>query len=174
MSPRLDAAPPTDRGMWRRLFKRCHPDHGGEHALFIWVHALYDHVRGDALEDARTAYQRRQPPAHPATGERIDYTAAYSAPSFGALTHRALRIGDEAGEPFASILRQLMDCAESYEIRFSRQQQQGATYKSLAAIAHTAGLTSGERTRWYRVAESVPLSQRHAGHILSKLKRAAA
>jgi uncharacterized protein YbaR (Trm112 family) len=138
---------------------------------------LREHVAGDGIEDARTGYQYRQPPPHqprPATGDRVDYTSAYDAPGFDALTDRAVRIGNEAGEPYRTILALLADCAESFELHLSRQQQQGATYRTLAAIAHSAGLTSGQRRQWYRIAESIPLSQRHAGHILSRIKRRAA
>jgi hypothetical protein len=35
-------------------------------------------------------------------------------------------------------------------------------------------MTPKERSGWYRCAESIPLSDRHAGHILSKLKKQAA
>jgi hypothetical protein len=55
-----------------------------------------------------------------------------------------------------------------------RQQFQGATYKSLAAIAYRAGMSARERSGWYRVAEAIPLAQRHAGHILAKLQSRAA
>jgi hypothetical protein len=41
-------------------------------------------------------------------------------------------------------------------------------------VADAAGLDTFERTHWYRIAESIPLSQRHAGHLLSRLKRRAA
>jgi hypothetical protein len=175
LSPRLDTVAPTDRSMWRMLLKRCHPDHGGEHDLFVWLQALYEHVAGNAIEDARTSYPRRQPPPHPTTGERIDFTAAYSvAGSFDELTLRAVRIGNEAGEPYRSLLRLLEGCAYSYDIPLSRQQEQGATYRTLAAIAYAAGMTYDERGRWYEVCRRIPLSQRHASHILSQLKRAAA
>jgi hypothetical protein len=36
------------------------------------------------------------------------------------------------------------------------------------------GMTKAERVQWYRIAEAIPLSQRHAGHILSRLKKRAA
>jgi hypothetical protein len=36
------------------------------------------------------------------------------------------------------------------------------------------GMSGSERARWYSVARAVPLSQRHAGHILGKLQKAAA
>jgi hypothetical protein len=32
-------------------------------------------------------------------------------------------------------------------------------------------MTRKERIGWYRVAEDIPLSDRHAGHILARLKR---
>jgi hypothetical protein len=35
-------------------------------------------------------------------------------------------------------------------------------------------MSKEERVGWYRVAEGIPLSDRHAGHLLSKLKRRAA
>ncbi len=40
----------------------------------------------------------------------------------------------------------------------------------MAAIAHRLGMSKPERIRWYRIVESVPLSDRHARHILGKLK----
>src|SRR5215208_4891240 len=50
------------------------------------------------------------------------------------------------------------------------QQRRGATYRTLAAIGHTVAMSKAERVGWYRIAETIPLSQRHAGHILSRLK----
>ncbi len=50
----------------------------------------------------------------------------------------------------------------------------GANYKCLAAIAHAWGMTRAERIGWYRVVEELPLSDRHAGHILARLKKRAA
>jgi len=35
-------------------------------------------------------------------------------------------------------------------------------------------MTKAERGRWYRVAEAIPLSDRHAAHILSRSRRSAA
>jgi hypothetical protein len=36
------------------------------------------------------------------------------------------------------------------------------------------GMSVTERSGWYRIAESIPLSDRHAGHILKRLKERAA
>src|SRR5829696_6661076 len=50
-----------------------------------------------------------------------------------------------------------------------RQQHQGSSYCALAAIGHKVGMNKQDRTYWYRICEAIPFSQRHAGHILSKL-----
>ena len=161
--------------MWRRLLRRVHPDHGGDSELFVWARALFEYVAGDEVEDVRSPVERREPPRHyesSSSGDRIDFNRAYEvAGSFDDLTMRAVEMSVSLGEPFASLLRLLEDCSESDEISLSRQQQQGATYRTVAAIAYAAGMSASERMQWYRVAERIPLSQRHCGHILSRLKR---
>jgi len=170
--------------MWRLLFRATHPDAGGREDLFVWVRALHEHVAGDQPEDVRSAGQRREPPRHhdrgsSGAGDRVDYTAAREYESFHHLTRAAIALADSeaVGEPYASLLRLLDDCYEAVptDVALSRQQQQqGSTYKTLAAVAYAAGMSKQERVQWYRVAEGIPLSQRHGGHILSKLKSAAA
>jgi hypothetical protein len=165
------ALPPTDRSMWRQLLKLTHPDGSGSHDLFIWTRSLYEYVAGDAPEEAPPR-ARRQPPRHPTTGERVDYVDAYTnAGSFHELTRRAVDMASRVGEPYASLLRLLVDCQEAppRDVGLFRQQSQGASYRSLAAIAHRAGLSKAERQQWYRVAEQVPLSQRHVSHLMSRL-----
>jgi hypothetical protein len=163
--------------MWRRLLRHVHPDTGGEHELFVWCRALYEHVAGDYnIEDVRTTDERRHPPRHPTSSAdpRLDFTRAYdlTCSSFDELTQRALRLADEVGEPYARLLRLLRDCVEAPEtdVALHRQQHQGATYKTLAAIAYAAGFDKERRVGWYRIAERVPLAQRHAGHIISRLR----
>jgi hypothetical protein len=164
--------------MWRRLLRLTHPDGAGSHDLFIWARSLYEHVTGDGIEDVRTYAQRRQPSPHhnsSSTGDRLDFTDAHShAESFDDLTLRALEVAEKVGQPFRGLLLLLHDCRESEEIALSRQQRQGATYRTLAALGHAAGMSQAQRSRWYRIAERVPLSQRHGGHILGTLKRRAA
>jgi len=75
---------------------------------------------------------------------------------------------------FASVLQLLEDCYPQNMVYLRREQERGASYKRLAAIGYLIGMDSKERSRWYRIAEAVPLSDRHAGHILSRLKRRAA
>jgi len=83
---------------------------------------------------------------------------------------------DDVGAPYDELLRMLRDCFEAGpdDVFLYRQQHQGATYKTLAAIAYRARMSKPERTRWYRIAESIPLYQRHAGHIMMKLQEQAA
>jgi hypothetical protein len=163
--------------MWRRLLRLTHPDGAGAHDLFIWTRSLYEHVTGDGIEDVRTRAQRSQPPRHhgsTSTGDRLDFGAGDRAESFDDLTTRALEVAKEVEQPFRGLLLLLQDCRESEEIVLGRQQRQGASYKTLAAIGHAADMSKAQRVRWYRIAESVPLSQRHAGHIMSRLKSCAA
>jgi hypothetical protein len=77
------------------------------------------------------------------------------------------------GEPYAGVLRLLEDCVEAspYDTVLYRQQRSGATYKQLAAIAHRAGMSKQERIEFYRIGEFIPLTSRHAGHILARLSR---
>jgi hypothetical protein len=97
----------------------------------------------------------------------------YPPEEFSELTDHAVGIADEVPPIFGDVLRLLEDCYASEDAPLKGQQERGATYKQLAAIAHSVGMTKPERARWYRVAESIPLSQRHAGHILARLKKAA-
>lgn len=46
---------------------------------------------------------------------------------------------------------------------------QGASYKSLAKIAHLMDLSEKQRQKWYTVAQEVCLSQAHAGTIIARL-----
>jgi hypothetical protein len=71
-------------------------------------------------------------------------------------------------------LRLVRDCYEAHDGPLHRMQHEGATYRTLAAIAHAAGMSKDQRVGWYRLCESIPLSQRHAGHIMGRIKREAA
>jgi hypothetical protein len=93
---------------------------------------------------------------------------------FEVLTDRAVTMADAVAEPYGYLLRQVADCYPVSEGPLYDQQQRGASYKRLAAIGHQVGMSKEERIGWYRVAETIPLSDRHARHILSRLKKAAA
>ena len=170
--PRTLTYPPTDRSMWRRLLRHVHPDTGGDEELFVWCRYLQEHVTGAVVEEAP-----RQTQQHSTAGDRLDFSEAFAkAQSFAELTRIAVSVADAVGGPYARLLRFLGDCYEASQAHptLYRQQHHGATYKQLAAIAYKAGMTKQERIQWYRVAESLPLSQRHAGHIIGRLQEKAA
>jgi len=178
MSPRALTAAPDDRSMWRRALAKLHPDGGGTHDLFVWAGAVRDVVCDSSLRSERSAEaganpepsdhpSRRREPSTSEEPARVPYPPDETA-DFAALTARALEYGGE----FAPVLNLLRDCWPA-EGR-AHEQGRGATYKRLAAIGHAFGMTKAERVRWYRVAESIPLSDRHAGDILAWSKRSAA
>ena len=163
MSPRTPTLPPTEPTMWRKLLARTHPDAGGSHELFIWTNALRETVEG-TLARPRYEAPRYEPPP-PDDKPRIPYPAGTD---FEEVTRTALRMAEVSG-PYGDALSLLVDCYPLEHL--VHEQGRGASYKRLAAIAHTWGMSKEERSGWYRVAEGIPLSDRHAGHILSKLKR---
>ncbi len=162
MMPRTPTLPPTEPLMWRKLLARTHPDAGGNHELFIWTRNLQEVVCSQEV--------REEPPPPPNEGPaRVPFENALS---FDDLTRLAISLADTTPAPYDRLLRLLEDCGEEDEDSpLHAQQVQGATYKTLAAIGHASGMDKSERTGWYRVAESVPLTQRHAGHILTRLKK---
>lgn len=161
--------PLNDRGMWRRLVSRSHPDAGGDHELFIWTVATRDAVCSD-LRTEIPRVERRAPSTH-GTGERVPFD---EDAFIDVLTDRAITMAEAVAEPYGYLLRQVADCEPAEDEPLRDQQRRGASYKSLAAISHRVGMTKAERVQWYRIAEAIPLSQRHAGHILSRLKRRSA
>jgi hypothetical protein len=160
---RTPTRPPTDRVMWRRLVARAHPDAGGDHELFIWTGAVRDVVC--SLERVSPRGETSTPPRSDEAPARVPFDPFAD---FAALTGRAL---SHPGE-FAPVLNLLRDCWPLGHL--AHEQGRGASYKRLAAIGHVWGMTKAERIRWYRVAEEIPLSDRHAAHILSRSKRSAA
>jgi hypothetical protein len=167
MPGRTLTEPLASRRMWRKVLKRCHPDHGGDDDLFIWVSNVYERLAGDAYEPPRAEYV----PARRSTradSPRLDFD---EAASFSFLTDRALRLAEQVDEPYRSLLRLLDDCEEVGEEggSVSRMQHVGATFKSLAALGHKAGMDGKTRSGWYEVAQAIPLSQRHCGYIHKRL-----
>jgi hypothetical protein len=163
--------------MWRRLAARAHPDAGGDHELFIWIGAVRDVVcnsslRGAASPEPEYHPTRRREASTAQDPARVPYPPSETA-DFAALTARAVAMVEEIGGIHGALLKMLADC-EVPPSTTGAWEQRGASYKSLAAIGHRVGMTKPERVQWYSIAEAVPLSQRHAGHILSKLQKAAA
>lgn len=172
--PRTATRPPDDPKMWRRLIARAHPDAGGDHELFIWCGAVKDAVCGADLRAEPKPPPRAPDPeaARPDDKPRVPYPSpGASSVDFEEITRAALRAG-ESSLVYAPVLFLLDDCRPLPHL--AHEQERGASYKRLAAIAHTWGMSKEERVGWYRVAEGIPLSDRHAGHILSRLKEQAA
>jgi hypothetical protein len=160
------ALPLTDERMWRWLLSRVRPEAGGSHEGFIWTQDLKKLVCSVNLG------AQPSPKAHPelqsGNPDRVPYPPGID---FEEMTWRALWHAPTQPEVYSRLLSLLDDCRPLDHMW--REQQRGASYKRLAAIGHAAGMDKAERVDWYRVAEGIPLSDRHAGHILSKLKRQA-
>jgi hypothetical protein len=172
---RTPTLPIDNKSMWRRLVARTHPDAGGSHELFIWTVATRDAICAGELGNE---IPRRERGGHPSrwreTSSAADRVSFDRFADFEVLSDRAVTMAAAVAEPYGYLLRQVADCYPVSEGPLYDQQRRGASYKSLAAIGHQVGMTKIERVQWYAIAEAIPLSQRHAGHILSRLKRQAA
>jgi hypothetical protein len=92
---------------------------------------------------------------------------------FEVLTNDALREARRnERNVYGYLLSLLSNCRSLPHMRF--EEQRGATYGQLAAIVHRVSMDLEEGEEWDSLAESIPLSDRHAGYILRKLKRRAA
>jgi hypothetical protein len=120
-----------------------------------------------------TTYRRRLAAKEVLDGEptasdnRVEFN---TTDSFEGLTHRARGLAERVPEPYRTALEALKDCQAASTGRLDQEQKRGASYRRLAAIGHTLGLDKDGRVKLYRLAEKVPLTDRHAGHILSRLK----
>jgi hypothetical protein len=166
--------------MWGRLVARTHPDAGGTHELFIWTMATRDVVCGGELGPEIPRRQRSEasaPPPHYAQTDRVDFSRAFeNFASHEELTRHACKVSEGLEEPYRTILGLLRDCypAAPTDTTLTRAEHQGASYKQLAYIGHLAGMDGSARMEFYRVAEAIPLSQRHAGHLIGRLQQEAA
>jgi len=88
---------------------------------------------------------------------------------FEELTAKALEVAKrDAGHAIAGILVLLGDCVSLPSLH--REESRGATYKQCAYAARLSTLSYDQRQEWYRMCEFVPLSQRHLGHLIKRLK----
>ncbi len=179
MTPRTPTLPPTEPLMWKKLLARCHPDTGGSHGLFIWAGALRElvcdgDIRMGPYSEPRDNPSRRREASTRSTPPGNDDNPRVAYPpgtDFEEATREALRMAEELGEfhPYGALLVMLAD-VESAE-HYAPREHRGASYRQLAAIGHAVGMSKPERAGWYRCAEAIPLSDRHAGHILSRVSR---
>ena len=168
---RTPTKPWHDKGMWRRLGARVHPDAGGSHKDLIWASKV-EQLVCSGLPGAGSAPE--PPQTRPEQTRTADPKRFRFPPDsdFEALTRRAAMLADGVPAPYRAVLRLLRDCERL--AGFEEKQRLGATYERLAAIAHAAGFTYHGRQRWYEIAASVLLPVRRAGHLLGKPKRGAA
>ena len=163
---RTPTLPLDDRKMWRRLIALTHPDRGGDHELCIWTQNIREHVCDDV------AAPRTSPRTEPRTVYEDGCVPLPLGSIVEELTTAAIERSGVIDELYGRLLLLLEDCYLLDHV--VHEQQRGASYKRLAYIAHLAGLNKEQRIGWYRVAESIPLADRHAGHIIKRLKEQAA
>jgi hypothetical protein len=174
MSPRTVSLPTTDKAMWRKLLALCHPDAGGDHETFLWVTSLKEEILEEGNGQAPYVPPPRPSPPPPRAEQTdpdaVPFTDYHADEDFAENIALILDLPGTLPEPYARALKLLEDCEEAHHGLPHKQQAKGATYKQLAAIGHALGMSKSQRVKWYRIAEGIPLSRRHAGHILSKLK----
>jgi hypothetical protein len=163
---RTPTLPPDDKKMWRKLVALTHPDRGGDHELCIWAQNVREHVCKN-VTTSRTPPPRPRPHTVHEDG-RVPFP---TGSVFEELTAAALERAGAVDELYGQLLLLLEDCNPLNHL--AHEQQRGASYKRLAAIGHMIGMTKPQRISWYRVAESIPLADRHVGHILKRLKERA-
>jgi hypothetical protein len=162
---RTPTLPPDDKKMWRKLVALTHPDSGGDHELCIWTQNVREHVcKG-------VGAHWPQPKPEPRTVYEDGRVPFPADATFGALTATAIERADAVGTLYGRLLLLLADCYTAAHP--PHEGQRGANDKRLAYIAHLVGMSKTERIEWYRVAESIPLADRHADHIIKRLKEAA-
>lgn len=177
MTPRtVSPAPLDDRRMWRLILARLHDDAGGSDELFLFGQAVRERLldgnpaqapKAPGCAECRRDERRSE---HDSGDQRVPYDPALGfADEFVTLTMRALSVGQRAEEPYRSLLALLIDCPADERGRAAARQERGATYRQLGRIAHDAGMTPRQRPRWYELARSIPLSDKHASHIIGRM-----
>ena len=150
---------------WARQWRDSEPERFAPQVIWLQERVVDGSYRR-LLDQPQQSAQPQEPEEKP----RIEYPSDWQ---FQRLTGRARRVAREASD-LTPTQKRLLEIAATCEFRthgkLAKQQTRGATYKQLAYIGHLAGMNDGERSAWYRVAESVPLSERHAGHIIATLR----
>src|SRR3954469_25707062 len=97
---------------------------------------------------------------------RIPFIAPHN---FERLTDVAMHHASENMDNiFGGLLIFLADC--DHVCRLSGLEQVGCSYHALRRVGRTVGMSAEQFAEWISLAESVPLSERHALHILGKLE----
>jgi hypothetical protein len=86
------------------------------------------------------------------------------------LTRVALfHAGENLDNIHGALLELLVDC--HHVCTLSGWEQVGASYRTLERIVRRVGMSPDQRREWIALAESVPLSERHALHIIEQLQQ---
>jgi hypothetical protein len=170
MTPRTTALSVTEPTMWRKLLARTHPDAGGDHDLFVWVTALQECVAHGTPSEDRAVPRPRDEHREKSGADYADRVYLHPRYDFQDATFEALRRAGTLPSPFAELLLLLADIEPAVDEIGIKQQNRGATYKSLAALGHRVGLAAAGRQRLYEIAQEIPLSQRHVGHMFARTK----
>jgi hypothetical protein len=152
-----------DNSYWRRLLATCHPDrNNGDHELFLFLTALREHVESCDVPSPQS-YTTGSSAERIPFDEQLGYVDEHVT-----LTMRAISIGQREVEPYRSTLGLLLDCSSQVHGRPALRQCRGATFKQLAYAAYLVGMSKTERVRWYELARSIPLSEKHISHIIGR------
>jgi len=173
---RILTKPLNGKSMWRRkALTRAHHDGGGEHDLFVWIQAVRDAMCNGGGTAAEHHPPRREPRSEPPSKPepkivhedgRVPFP---EVADFEQLTAKALEVaGRDPSDAIARILVLLDGCVSLPSLY--REESRGATYRQCAYAARLSGLSYEQRQAWYRACEFVPLSQRHLGHLIQRLK----
>lgn len=181
MAPKTKAPPLDSHTYWKRLRARAHPDQGAPRicscgsrrcgttsttdlARSLRASSRTLTVVGAAPGETRAEDEHEQP-------DRIPFDEAFgNADEFVRLTMHALSVGQTSEQPYRDVLALLGNCPADDHGRRAARQCRGASYKQLALIAHLCSWSRVDRRQWYEIAESIPLSDSHASHIIGRLK----
>lgn len=98
-------------------------------------------------------------------GGRVPFRAPHC---FGFVTRTALwHARENPDNVHGALLTLLEDCTHSCDL--SGLEQVGARYRQLRRIGWAVGMSAEQLAEWIALAESIPLSERHALHVLEQL-----
>ena len=185
----------TSDRMWSLLLAQVHPDAGGSEELFFWAQALQEEVRVHAsppesdvasrIWEEFVAAHRAQHRAEPRPKEkykqpnrnknRIPFDTNLS---FEELTDHAVKVAGTLADPHGEVVPLLLDgcelsgfgCVTAF---VTESRTVGAYYARLADVGHALGFDGWMRSRLYKFAERVPLSDLHAVHMVNRARRLA-
>lgn len=127
---------------------------------------MEEHVAGDGLEPpVPGGIRHRRETADEAPRVPFGWDVPHEE-----LVRRALLVAHDVHEPHASLLRLLASYRGAISPAMRREENRGPTYRLLAAIGHTAGMSDRQRGTWYRIAERAGLSARAGAYILDRLR----